>query len=91
MQRLAEEGWVIASHSGRFDLRAIGLELGLALQQGGRPHTRPPLAAFSIATSSTSVSSRALKTFSLHAAHRRTRASPTIASHGSLQGEAMRS
>jgi len=41
MQRLAEEGWVIASHSGRFDLRAIGLELGLALQQGGRPHTRP--------------------------------------------------
>lgn len=41
MQRLAEEGWVIASHSGRFDLRAIGLELGLALQQGGRPSTRP--------------------------------------------------
>jgi tetratricopeptide (TPR) repeat protein len=41
MQRLAEDGWVIASHSGRFDLRVIGLELGLALQQRGRPSTRP--------------------------------------------------
>ncbi|MFM7228057.1 MAG: TIR domain-containing protein, partial [Cyanobacteriota bacterium] len=33
MQRLAEEGWTIASHSGRFDLRAIGDEVGLALAE----------------------------------------------------------
>ncbi|MBU6354454.1 MAG: CHAT domain-containing protein, partial [Cyanobacteria bacterium REEB498] len=33
MQRLAEDGWTIASHSGRFDLRAIGEEVGLALAE----------------------------------------------------------
>jgi len=36
MQRLAEEGWAIASHSGRFDLRAIGQAVGLALLPGGQ-------------------------------------------------------
>ena len=41
MQRLAEEGWLIACHSGRFDLREIGVKVGLALHLGGHPHTRP--------------------------------------------------
>ncbi|MFO0033374.1 MAG: CHAT domain-containing protein, partial [Cyanobacteriota bacterium] len=41
MQRLAEDGWTIASHSGRLDLRTIGLEVGLALLQEGRASARP--------------------------------------------------
>ncbi|MFM7362614.1 MAG: CHAT domain-containing protein, partial [Cyanobacteriota bacterium] len=40
MQRLAEDGWAIASHRGRLDLRAIGQEVGLALLQGGRDSAR---------------------------------------------------
>jgi tetratricopeptide (TPR) repeat protein len=41
MQRLADDGWLIASHSGRFDLLAIGRELGLTLALAGRPALRP--------------------------------------------------
>ncbi|MFN6338092.1 MAG: TIR domain-containing protein [Cyanobacteriota bacterium] len=41
MGRLAEDGWVVASHSGRFDPRAIGLEVGLALMETGRQGSRP--------------------------------------------------
>ena len=40
MQRLTEDGWLVAAHAGRFDLRAIAASLGAALLESGRGELR---------------------------------------------------
>jgi tetratricopeptide (TPR) repeat protein len=37
MQRLSEAGWLLSAHAGRFDLGAIGANLGARLLKAGRP------------------------------------------------------
>jgi hypothetical protein len=40
MCRLADDGWLVAAHRGRFDLAAIAVALGSALLQSGREPMR---------------------------------------------------
>jgi tetratricopeptide (TPR) repeat protein len=40
MQRLQEEGWRVAAHAGRFDLRAIAAAVGIALTESPRDSVR---------------------------------------------------
>jgi len=40
MQRLSENGWLLAAHAGRFDLKAIAVALGVELLQADRPEAK---------------------------------------------------
>jgi tetratricopeptide (TPR) repeat protein len=40
MQRLTEAGWLVAAHSGRFDLAAIARALGFALRRSSQPELK---------------------------------------------------
>lgn len=40
MQRLAEEGWLVPAHGGRFDLTRVAFALGMACLQSSRAGLR---------------------------------------------------
>jgi tetratricopeptide (TPR) repeat protein len=40
MQRLAEHGWLVAAHAGRFDLTEVAMAVGLVLAQSGRGNAK---------------------------------------------------